>query len=416
MRAPHVDARSSTPTPGGCTRSPSTPGRASSSCTSRPSGRRRWPTRWRGPAASLANYGIGDLVTGAHADLPTSRPTTRCCSRTTTSATTAARCTPSCTRLVPSFGGGGSDLDWARRHPAPRGRLDLHHDRHDRPRAAARPRRGRAHPAQGRPRLPQPACSRRRPTTSRRSCCCRAAVDGDRGRVQPALRGRRGRRARASTRPTPSSCGTSSTSRTGRSASRCSAACRRAATGTAGSPRWRTRASTSAAGCCRGVAQDGEGPVTETLRRRRRRPRRPRLRDRARARAARAARWSGSSASSSATTAAPATTPAGSCGTATTPRRTSGLTQQAYDDWARLERDTGEQLVTVVGGVDLFPPDPAIPPGRLRRLAARGRHRPRAARRRGDPRPLAAAAPARRHARALPGRRGDRARRPRHRG
>ncbi|MFC5175459.1 N-methyl-L-tryptophan oxidase [Nocardioides taihuensis] len=38
------------------------------------------------------------------------------------------------------------------------------------------------------------------------------------------------------------------------------------------------------------------------------------------------------------------------------------LTQQAYDDWARLERDTGEQLVTVVGGVDLFPPDPAIPP------------------------------------------------------
>ena len=37
------------------------------------------------------------------------------------------------------------------------------------------------------------------------------------------------------------------------------------------------------------------------------------------------------------------------------------LTQDAYDDWARLERASGEQLVTVVGGLDLFPPDPAIP-------------------------------------------------------
>jgi sarcosine oxidase len=39
------------------------------------------------------------------------------------------------------------------------------------------------------------------------------------------------------------------------------------------------------------------------------------------------------------------------------------LTQEAYDDWARLERWSGEQLVTVVGGLDLFPPDPAIPMG-----------------------------------------------------
>lgn len=37
------------------------------------------------------------------------------------------------------------------------------------------------------------------------------------------------------------------------------------------------------------------------------------------------------------------------------------LTQQAYADWARLERDTGTTLVTTVGGLDLFPPDPAIP-------------------------------------------------------
>ncbi len=36
------------------------------------------------------------------------------------------------------------------------------------------------------------------------------------------------------------------------------------------------------------------------------------------------------------------------------------LTQEAYADWARLERDSGEVLVTVVGGLDLFPPGAAI--------------------------------------------------------
>jgi sarcosine oxidase len=38
------------------------------------------------------------------------------------------------------------------------------------------------------------------------------------------------------------------------------------------------------------------------------------------------------------------------------------LTQQAYGDWARLERDAGTDLVSVVGGLDLFPPQPAISP------------------------------------------------------
>jgi sarcosine oxidase len=37
------------------------------------------------------------------------------------------------------------------------------------------------------------------------------------------------------------------------------------------------------------------------------------------------------------------------------------LTFDAYDDWARLEEDSGEALVTVTGGLDLFPPDAAIP-------------------------------------------------------
>jgi sarcosine oxidase len=39
------------------------------------------------------------------------------------------------------------------------------------------------------------------------------------------------------------------------------------------------------------------------------------------------------------------------------------LTFDAYEDWAQLEADSGEQLVTQVGGLDLFPPDPAIAPG-----------------------------------------------------
>ena len=36
------------------------------------------------------------------------------------------------------------------------------------------------------------------------------------------------------------------------------------------------------------------------------------------------------------------------------------LTQEAYDDWAALEVAAGESFVTVVGGLDIFPPDPAI--------------------------------------------------------
>ena len=37
------------------------------------------------------------------------------------------------------------------------------------------------------------------------------------------------------------------------------------------------------------------------------------------------------------------------------------LTQEAYDDWALLSADAGRELVTVVGGLDLFPPGAAIP-------------------------------------------------------
>ncbi len=38
------------------------------------------------------------------------------------------------------------------------------------------------------------------------------------------------------------------------------------------------------------------------------------------------------------------------------------LTREAYLDWARLEDASGESLVSTVGGLDLFPPEPAISP------------------------------------------------------
>ena len=38
------------------------------------------------------------------------------------------------------------------------------------------------------------------------------------------------------------------------------------------------------------------------------------------------------------------------------------LTLEAYADWADLEDASGEHLVTTTGGLDLFPPDPAILP------------------------------------------------------
>jgi|SRR5262245_12362931 len=39
------------------------------------------------------------------------------------------------------------------------------------------------------------------------------------------------------------------------------------------------------------------------------------------------------------------------------------LAGQAYHDWSLLSADAAEELVTVVGGLDLFPPDAAIPIG-----------------------------------------------------
>ena len=136
-------------------------------------------------------------------------------------------CTPSWSGWCRRSAGGGADLDWDGGVPHARGRVDVHHDRHDRPAAVPGPRRGRAGAAQGRARLPEPDAQpvrrpRRRvrpgaarPSTAPRSCC-------DSCSTPTRWRDRR------STSPTRLTSGTWSTGRTGRSASRCSAACPRA--------------------------------------------------------------------------------------------------------------------------------------------------------------------------------------------
>ena len=255
----------------------------------------------------------------------TSRPTTRCCSRTTTSATTADRCTP-------------SSAGWCRRSPvagrprlgrgdpAPRGRLDLHDVRHHDACAVARSDRGGAHPAQGRPRLPEPHGLRLgRPR--RRVHAAPARRRPDRGALRPAVRRRRGgaRRLRPLRRRgplgpgEPAGLGDLRVGAARHDLARLPGRLVRADGGR--QPRHPPLAAAAARGACRCRRR----ATHERARRlRRRRPRRPRQRDGDGARRARTLRRSGWSASSSATATAPATTPAGSCGTATTPRRTSG--------------------------------------------------------------------------------------------
>ena len=238
-------------------------------------GRAARPTRF-------ANYGLADLVVGCELHLRRGgqlQGPPRELQR-------VLPLRPGASRAVPT--GAVVRRRWRRprlggRHPAPRRSLDVHDHRHDDARSAAGAGRRRAHPAQGRPRLPEPDdLGIGRPRRCVRAPAARAEPHD--GRVLAALRRRTPSRPPTSTRATPATCGTWSTGRTGRSASRCSAGCRRAATATAGSRRWRTTASTSAAGCCRGSAA---GIATERRehagRLRRRRAGRARLRDRLRA-------------------------------------------------------------------------------------------------------------------------------------
>ena len=345
----------------------------------------------------------------------TSRPTTRCCSRTTTSATTAGPCTPSCPGWCRRSPAAASDLDWDQGIPHREGAWTF----------TMTGTTDRA-PLPG---LDEHERTRHKGDLVYPNLMLSASADHvaafvlhpravDRTEVTCSLLFAATRwPPRPSTRATPPSSGTWSTSRTGRSASRCSAACRRAPTRTAGSRRWRTTASTSAAGCCRGwSAAVTETVDTETfdyvvvglgglgsaaaweLARRGHSVRRPGA-VRARPRPRRQPRHQPDPA-------------------AQLPH--AGLRAAHAGGVRRLgatsSDESGERLVTTVGGLDLFPPDPAIvPDDYTASMDAVGIAYD----------VLDAAEVTRRwpafrlpagHAGAAPGRRGDRAGRPRHPG
>ena len=249
LRAPHADGRATSSRASRCTRSASRPGAASSSSTSTPA-----------TAAPLADAG-GARRSDA-GQLRHRRPGRpgRCCTYDVAANykvllenyNECYHCGPvhpELSRLVPSFAGGGADLDWDDGIPhregawtftmtgttdrAPLPGLDEHErTRHKGelvyPNLMLSASADHVAAFVLRPR-------RRGPHRGRSARCCSRRTR----RRGPGVRPER-RRA---------SSGTWSTSRTGRSASRCSAACRRAPTRTAGSRRWRTTASTSAAGC-----------------------------------------------------------------------------------------------------------------------------------------------------------------------
>ena len=238
--------------------------------------------------------------------------------------------------------------------------------RHDQPPAVPGPRRRRAQPPQGRAAPPEPvAVVLARPRRGVHVVAARRRPHP--GRVRPAVRARggRGRRLRPGRRGRP--VGPRQPAGLGDlrvGAARDELACLPAglvrADGGPGAP-------TSAAGCCR----DWEIDVmsAERVRVRRRRPRRARQR-------ARPTTWRrrghrvlgleqfelgherGASHDTSRILRHSYHTPG-----------YVALTFDAYDDWATLEDDSGEQLVTQVGGLDLFPPDAVDPDRRLHGLA-----------------------------------------------
>ena len=69
---------------------------------------------------------------------------------------------------------------------------------------------------------------------------------------------------------------------------------------------------------------------------------------------------SASSSSSWVTCAAPRTTTRASSAARTTRPSTCGWPPQAYDAWRAVEAESRQRMITITGGIDLFPPDAAI--------------------------------------------------------
>ena len=202
----------------------------------------------------------------------------------------------------------------------------------------------------------------RRPHRDRRATCCSPPTRSPSADVRPVRR-------RATS-------GTWSTGRTGRSASRCSAACPRAPTRTAGSRRWRTTALDIRRwllpAARTGDRRDGRDASTYVV------VGLGALGQRDRVAAGRAAgdASSGSSGSSSATSAAPRHDTSRILRHSYHTPDYVRLTFEAYDDWARARGATsGEPLVTVTGGARPVPARLRHPADRLHRVDGRGRHR-----------------------------------------
>ena len=158
---------------------------------------------------------------------------------------------PELVRLVPAFGGGGTDLAWEDGIPHREGAWTF--TMSGTTNRTPLPGLSEAEKVRHKGELVYPNLMLSCSADHVAAFVLRpVAVDRTRIDVLAAVRARTPSRPPTSTRPTPATSGTWSTSRTGRSASRCSAGCRRGPTRTAGSPRWRTTARTSGAGCCPG--------------------------------------------------------------------------------------------------------------------------------------------------------------------
>ena len=209
---------------------------------------RRSETRSSRAGSALANYGLDGLVTGATMTYEVDA-NYKVLLENYNECYHCGPVHPELCRLVPAFAGGGADLDWEDGVP--------HRDG-----AWTFTMSGTTS------RAPLPGLSEEERTRHKGdlvfpNLLLSASADHvaafvllpravDRTDVVCSLLFARRRGVRDSSTPaTRASSGTWSTGRTGQSASRCSVACRPAAIGTAGSRRWRTTASTSAAGCCR---------------------------------------------------------------------------------------------------------------------------------------------------------------------
>ncbi len=149
-------------------------------------------TALAGPAERLQRYGMRDLVTGVRDALRGGGELQGAAGELQRVLPLRPRA-PRAVPARPGVRGRRPRPGLGRRRPAPRGRLDVHHDRDHHARAAAGARRGRAHPPQGRAGLPQPdAVGLGRPR--RRVRAAAAGRRTDRRRVSAALRTQRGRR------------------------------------------------------------------------------------------------------------------------------------------------------------------------------------------------------------------------------